>query len=184
MFRTSLCQSSPSTILHTTQNLPMMVAFHEDQTVLAPQTSRITSVTSAPMCPRHHNSGVRDQRVRFALFVKVLFKYLDASGEVFLSAQGRELVRTSTKMNRCGHPSYWPLLDTLEKRLRELVGEVHWRRSHAYMRYYLSRSNRRSASHNKAWQIQVASSSGVSFPVLERCAQGSTIGVSPFGREH
>lgn len=103
----------------------------------------------------------RDHHIRFALFVKILFKYLDDIGEVSLSTKGRYLVRMSTKMNRKGHPAFQPLLERLEKRLRDLVGEVHWRRAHGYMRYYLSK--RRAERIDPTNSMEMIRASGISF---------------------
>jgi hypothetical protein len=87
----------------------------------------------------------RAQRIKFLLFVKILFKRLRDSRDFYLLARAQLLVRAVTRRNKMGDPNFHPLLDSMERRLRELVGEVHWRRSHAYMRYYIQKHGHPSA---------------------------------------
>lgn len=82
----------------------------------------------------------RDERVRFALFVKILFKRLDESGELTLCHKAKCLLLCVTARHRQGDPGCRPLIETLERRLRATVGETHWRRAHLLMRLYLSRN--------------------------------------------
>lgn len=84
--------------------------------------------------------STRDQRVRFALFVKILFKRLDESGDHILCQKAKRLLLFVTARNKQGDPGCSPLTDALESRLRAMVGETHWRRSHLLMRIYLSRN--------------------------------------------
>jgi hypothetical protein len=79
----------------------------------------------------------REQRIKFLLFVKVLFKRLRDSRDVYLLARAQLLVKAVTRRNKMGDPNFHPLLESMERRLRELVGELHWRQTHAYMRYYI-----------------------------------------------
>lgn len=82
----------------------------------------------------------RDDRVRFALFVKILFKRLEESGDQALCDKAKRLLASITSRNKQGDPGCSPLIEALETRLRAMVGETHWRRSHLLMRVYLSRN--------------------------------------------
>jgi hypothetical protein len=91
--------------------------------------------------PRNHIPPQQcRERVRFALFLKILFKRLKDSGEKDLFLKAQALVFFVTSKNRAGDPSYRPLMDSLERGLRRMVGEAHWRRAHILMRMYLERN--------------------------------------------
>ena len=83
-------------------------------------------------CPKY-------QRARFALFIKILFKHLDKEGEKTLLTEARTVVSTCSMRHRMRDPKFSSLIDSVEVPLRELVGEVHWRRSHAYLQHFLNR---------------------------------------------
>ena len=92
----------------------------------------------------------RDERLRFALFLKILYKGLRESGDEELFVNAQRLLFFVTSKNRGGDPNYWPLMDSLEKRLRILVGEPHWRRAHLLLHIYLSRKSRGRPSSSRA----------------------------------
>lgn len=93
----------------------------------------------------------RDQRVRFALFVKILFKRLEESGDQALCQKAKRLLLCVTARNKQGDPGCSPLMEALEPRLRVMVGETHWRRSHVLMRLYLSRNGHLLPSHSRSY---------------------------------
>jgi hypothetical protein len=80
----------------------------------------------------------RNQRVKFVLFTKILFRLLEQSEETVLRNNARRLVSSIVRKSRMGDPSCSPLFESLERHLRTLVGEMHWRRAHGYMRYYVA----------------------------------------------
>ena len=90
-----------------------------------------------------HHAKLQQQRLRFALFLKILFKRLQESDDKLLYVQAKMLVLSCSQRSRMGDMQYTPLVDAIEVRLRELVGEVHWRRAHGYMRYFISSRNPR-----------------------------------------
>ena len=82
--------------------------------------------------------GFLNPRQRFLLFIKILFKCLaqaDEPDEVL--QKSKRIVAECTRKNRQGDPTYTPLMDAVECRLREYVGETHWRRSLLLMRHYI-----------------------------------------------
>eukprot|EP00934_Nitzschia_sp_Nitz4_P004974 Nitzschia sp. Nitz4//scaffold66_size103028//50782//51168//NITZ4_004500-RA/size103028-processed-gene-0.7-mRNA-1//1//CDS//3329556356//4964//frame0 len=83
----------------------------------------------------------RDQRIRFALFIKILFKRLAKSGDLVLHHKAKVLLYNISARSKQGGPNSLPLIESLEAELRPLVGERHWRLSHLLMREYLSRNN-------------------------------------------
>jgi hypothetical protein len=90
-------------------------------------------------------SQQRNQRLRFALFIKILLKRIEVSGDTILHHRVKHLLSSITRrrsqMGRVPPNDYImiPLVDLLESQLRDLVGEIHWRRAHGYMRFYISR---------------------------------------------
>ena len=81
------------------------------------------------------------QKKRFLLFIKILFKSLGRE-ETETRDVAKSIVSDCTRRNRLGDPQYSPLMDAIDRRLRGHVGEVHWRRAHMYMQHYMSRDQR------------------------------------------
>ena len=79
------------------------------------------------------------QRTRFTLFLKILFKRLEISGEQDLVQQAKRIVSICNRRKKMGDPKFESLVDSMETALRALVGEHHWIRCHAYMRYYIQK---------------------------------------------
>jgi hypothetical protein len=76
-----------------------------------------------------------EQKKRFLLFIKILFKSLDQDSEVREVA--RNIVSDCTRRNRLGDPLYSPLMDAIYRRLRGYVGEARWRRASMYTQHYM-----------------------------------------------
>jgi hypothetical protein len=88
--------------------------------------------------PRLNINTQRNQRIKFALFTKILIKQLDEkSSDADLLKEARQLV---TKTVRGSDSTSCYLIISVEESLRDLVGEIHWRRAHGYMRFYVSRN--------------------------------------------
>jgi hypothetical protein len=100
---------------------------------------------SGPRVYGSKESQQRNQRLRFALFIKILFKRIEVSGDTILHHRAKHLLtsitRRQSQMGRVPPDDYIiiPLVDSLESQLRDLVGETHWRRAHGYMRFYIAR---------------------------------------------
>ena len=79
------------------------------------------------------------QRIRFALFIKVLFKLLDKNQVTSrLKDQARSIVLTCTRRNREGDPEYVNLTGMIEISLRGLVGDTLWKMAIDYTSFYIS----------------------------------------------
>lgn len=85
------------------------------------------------------SSSQRNRRARFLLFVKIIFKSLEDSGDKRLHLQAKALISDIRRRNRMGDPTCFSFVDAVELRLRELVGSSYWRRAQAYMHYYIIR---------------------------------------------
>ena len=84
------------------------------------------------------------QKKKFLLFIKILFKYLDKS-DPEIRDEAKAIVSDCTRRNRLGDPLYASLMDSIDSRLRGHVGEMHWRRAHMYMQHYAKREISRTA---------------------------------------
>lgn len=83
-----------------------------------------------------------DQRTRFTLFLKILLKRLESSGEKDLVQQAKLIVSICNRRHKIGDPKFESLVESMESALRSLVGEQHWIRCHAYMRYYIMKQQK------------------------------------------
>jgi hypothetical protein len=93
----------------------------------------------------------RHERTIFLMFLKILLKSIEQSGDRVLSEQARSAIRTCTRRNRMGDPRFSPLDEVLEEYLRQMVGELNWAKAKDYQRVYLTkksqdRMNARNAS--------------------------------------
>jgi hypothetical protein len=73
------------------------------------------------------------------LFVKILFKCLEDSGDKLLRLQAKALISETRRRNTMGDPTCFSFIDAVELRLRELVGSFYWRQTQTYMNYYIIR---------------------------------------------
>lgn len=98
---------------------------------------------------RPHSSD-HDRRVEFALFLKILFKYLEKSKQYLLLQQARLVVMTCTRGQKMRDSSFSPLSDAIEMRLKKLMSDNVWRKAKIYTKIYLTRPRRqRCYSHKK-----------------------------------
>jgi hypothetical protein len=65
------------------------------------------------------------QKKRFLLFIKILFKSLGQHAETETRDVAKTIVADCTRRNRLGDPQYVPLMDAIDWRLRGHVGKVH-----------------------------------------------------------
>ena len=85
--------------------------------------------------PPTSDVGVRRSRQRrdFLLFVRVLIKCIEQSHNYKLTLQTKALVAECVKRNRMGDPHFSPLQDSMEIRLRGLVGQDYWHQAKDYI---------------------------------------------------
>lgn len=97
-------------------------------------------VASSLRSPSSPTLTTFQERERFLIFVRILFKCLDEK-DPQLRAKAKRVVQQCTLRNREGNPEYAPLVDVVERRLRCIVGEANWTRAEYYLRHYLARTN-------------------------------------------
>jgi len=82
-------------------------------------------------------TATRAQRTRFLVFMKILFKVLDQAQEHEILDRAKQIVAECTRRNRSGDPSYVPLMDAVETRLRRYIGESYWRKASMLLRHFV-----------------------------------------------
>jgi hypothetical protein len=118
------------------------------------------SVASSNASATTTTTGFRSPRERFLIFIKILFKCLDQGNEPTLQQRAKKIVVECTRRNRLGDPQFSPLMEAVEKRLRRVVGEVHWRRALLLLRHFSAK--RMKAAARLPEDIQTSEPSGLS----------------------
>lgn len=77
------------------------------------------------------------ERENFLLFCKILFKILDEANEPQTRQRAKRIVLECRQRNQQGDPNFHPLMDAIEPRLRNFVGETSWKRAHVFMQHFL-----------------------------------------------
>lgn len=98
------------------------------------------SVASSPPSPAPPSQAMSN-REHFLILIKILFKCLDQANEPEVRSKAKQIVTECTRRNRQGDSKFTPLIEAVEKRLRGVVGEVHWRRARLLLRYYVNKRN-------------------------------------------
>ena len=103
-----------------------LVAPAQSAAVIARPNTSPSSVESRRTIHRRH----------FLLFVRVLIKCIEQSQNYKLKLQAKAMVSECVKRNRMGDPHFSPLQESLELRLRGLVGPDYWNQAKDYMHCY------------------------------------------------
>ena len=115
--------------------------------VVAPCEERWSSPSSSPAtvqsCASSSENPVvtKEHRARFLVFIKILFKSLDNTNEHELRDRAKRIVAECTRRNRLGDPLFSPLVEAVERRLRRVVGEAHWRKASLLLRHFSAKQN-------------------------------------------
>jgi hypothetical protein len=96
------------------------------------------------------SSPIRSRRLRFALFIKVIFKVID---DKLVRDQAKTILSSCIKLNRRGGGRYALLMDAIERPLRGLVGDSIWLCAYHYTELYHHTKNRLPQQRNErlAW---------------------------------
>lgn len=100
---------------------------------------RLKDRYSSYQFPPEQDYHDHDERVEFALFLKIIIRCLERSKHYFLLRQARLVVKTCTIGHKMGDPNFSPLVDAVEMRLKKLVGDRIWKQARAYTKIYLKR---------------------------------------------
>jgi hypothetical protein len=82
-------------------------------------------------------SVATQERENFLMFIKILFKILDDAQEPHTKQKAKRIVLECRRKNQLGDPNFNPLMDAVESRLRQFVGESSWRRAHLFLHHYI-----------------------------------------------
>jgi hypothetical protein len=107
-------------------------------------TTQIHSAYPHPYLQMIEHEQVHSKsRARFIVFLQILLRRLEASGNIRLKQEVKRIVLRHTKRNRMGDSA--PLVSSLQYHLRKLVGEVHWNMTLRATRCYFVNKDRRMA---------------------------------------
>lgn len=92
-------------------------------------SSHVTSATS--LSATDHKS----RKEQFLMFTRVLMKYLDKQ-DPNMHTHAKQVIRECAQKNRNGDPGYSSLSISMQKRLKQLVGDVYWHKATEYLAKY------------------------------------------------
>lgn len=81
-----------------------------------------------PTPPRTTTHRVLSEKETFMLFLSILWKILEESGDTMLLARTKALVADFSYRHQLGDPTVVTLHECVERRLRSAVGELYWTR--------------------------------------------------------
>ncbi|KAG7367352.1 hypothetical protein IV203_030023 [Nitzschia inconspicua] len=90
--------------------------------------------------------SLREKRVEFALFLKVLLRCLGNAHPTSVQRQARLVVLACIRGHARGDPSFYPLEDVIEYQLRRIIDERIWDQAMRFTEFYLMRRGRSQAS--------------------------------------
>jgi hypothetical protein len=95
------------------------------------------------MCSNTNNTDViRQHRITFAVFLKVLIRCLERSNQTGVLNEARLIIRTCCRGHKLGDPSYTSLDRSIDRELRLLIDKTTWNRARRYTLYYLRQQQR------------------------------------------
>ncbi len=109
------CRPSPST------DAPSFSTFENAETAFAAPPSACTSTGR--------------NRKNLMVLIQIVLKYLD-NNDRKLRVEVKKAVADCTKKNREGHPDYRFLVESITRRLRLVVGDMHWSQLETLMEHY------------------------------------------------
>ena len=92
------------------------------------------SGSSSSQADPHQSS--KERKEQFLMFTKVLMKYLEQKDQS-MHARAKEVIRDCAKKNKEGNPAYSSLSTSMQSHLKQLVGEIYWKKAEDYLRQYL-----------------------------------------------
>ncbi len=98
------------------------------------QQQRQQSQTSQTSSASSHDQKSRKER--FLMFTRVLMKYLEQKDRD-MHAKAKEVIRQCAKKNKEGDPNYVSLSASMQSHLKNLVGDIYWKKAEEYLRQYL-----------------------------------------------
>ena len=101
-----------------------------------PQAPLPTQQLRQPVAVRRR---IPQEQKRFALFIKILLRYLGQTKNPALRLHAKDVVADCTRRSRRGELEYKPLQRAVEDRLRMAIGMEHWTRALSCFDKYCAR---------------------------------------------
>ena len=102
-------------------------------------TMPLSIISTAPQCPAHLEPLTSEElrrRKHFCIFLKILSHHLTKTNPS-MKQQVKDLVRLCTKKNREGDIKFENLMESVQQRLRQLVGIQSWKHYQTCTECYL-----------------------------------------------
>lgn len=121
-------QPTMTSSYHVTTALPL--ASSGPSAAVLPGATAPSSSSSLTPATDH-----KSRKEQFLMFTRVLMKYLDKQ-DPNMHAYAKQVIRECAQKNRNGDPGYTSLSISMQKRLKQLVGESYWHKATEYLARY------------------------------------------------
>mmetsp|Transcript_3683 Transcript_3683/g.5610 ORF Transcript_3683/g.5610 Transcript_3683/m.5610 type:complete len:241 (-) Transcript_3683:132-854(-) len=125
----------------------------------------------------------KERKQQFLMFTKVLVKYLEQKDQS-MHARAKEVIRDCAKKNKEGNPAYSCLSASMQSHLKQLVGEIYWKKAEAYLRQYLrTQYVKKGVPHEEAKRKAIATAQSAASPLaLDGVTVPPSLSDLPVGR--
>mmetsp|Transcript_33755 Transcript_33755/g.48876 ORF Transcript_33755/g.48876 Transcript_33755/m.48876 type:complete len:704 (-) Transcript_33755:316-2427(-) len=137
--RSALPPSTMSAAGGATSNSSVSAASSSTSSSVRPHAAARVSSTHAQLTPEQQARLERErknQKEKFLMFTKVLMKYLE-NKDPELHARAKIVIKDCAEKNKAKDPAYKSLTTAMQKRLRECVGEIYWKKADDYLKHFL-----------------------------------------------
>lgn len=111
----------------------------------APSSSTFEHAETLIAAPPSACTSTGRNRKNLMVFIQIMLKYLD-NNDRNLRVEVKKAVADCTKKNREGHSDYRFLVDSITRRLRLVVGDMHWSQLENLMEHYRKNYHERGRS--------------------------------------
>jgi len=84
----------------------------------------------------------QERKERFLMFARVLMKYLEQKDPA-VHLKAKAIIRECGEKNKKKVPGYEVVAISMQKRLRDTVGEAYWNRAEAYLNHFLKQKEKK-----------------------------------------
>jgi Cobalamin biosynthesis protein CobN and related Mg-chelatases len=104
-----------------------------------PPPSSLSAGTSSsvPSTLTPEQKTSKERKEQFLMFTKVLMKYLEQKDPA-MHTRAKEVIRDCARKNKEGNPAYSSLSASMQSHLKNLVGDLYWKKAQDYLRQYLA----------------------------------------------
>jgi hypothetical protein len=122
----------------------------------------------------------KERKEQFLMFTKVLMKYLEQKDPA-MHTRAKEVIRDCARKNKEGNPSYSSLSASMQSHLKNLVGDLYWKKAQDYLRQYLATQYLKSGKppQEARRKAEIMARSAASPLTMESGVVGGMVGMPP-----